>query len=156
MEIRSKSRAVALVGAGVVAGGILAGTLAANAATPSATGNGGTAGSSAPAPANADSPTPVRSDEKALDSALAAKLEQEAEAKTGGTAYRVESDAGDATYEAHVRKADGSMVTVKFDSSGAITAVEDGMGKGDPAPAGGPGHGGPGAPGGSGGSEGGA
>jgi hypothetical protein len=51
--------------------------------------------------------------------------------------YRVESDAGDGTYEAHVKKAHGSLVTVKFDKSGAITAVEAGMGTGDPAPSGG-------------------
>jgi hypothetical protein len=33
--------------------------------------------------------------------------------------YRVESDAGDGTYEAHVKKSDGTLVTVKFDGSGA-------------------------------------
>ena len=93
---------------------------------------------SSSAPANDFSSSPVRTDEKAVDSTLAATLTQKAEAKTGGAVYRVETDAGDATYEAHVTKGDGSLVTVKFDSSGNITAVEDGMGKGDPAPAGAP------------------
>jgi hypothetical protein len=148
VDIRSKGRAAALLGAGAVAGGILAGTLAANAAAPTGTSTTGVADSSSSAPANAESSTPARSDEKALDSTLAASLEQKAEARTGGTAYRVESDAGDAPYEAHVKKSDGTLVTVKFDSSGNITAVEDGMGKGDPAPAGG--HGGHGGPGGTG------
>ena len=42
---------------------------------------------------------------------------------------RVESDSGDATYEAHVTKSDGTKVTVKFDKSYKVTGVEDGMGK---------------------------
>jgi uncharacterized membrane protein YkoI len=47
----------------------------------------------------------------------------------GGTVDRVETDSGDAAYEAHMTKADGSEVTVKFDKSFAVTGVEDGMGK---------------------------
>jgi hypothetical protein len=141
--MNSKARAITLLGAGVVAGGILAGTLTANAATSdpssSSTSTSPPAANSA-APANDQSSTPVRSDEKAVDSTLATTLTQKAEAKTGGTVYRVESDAGDGTYEAHVKKSDGSLVTVKFDSSGTITSVEDGMGKGDPSPAGAPGN----------------
>jgi hypothetical protein len=31
-------------------------------------------------------------------------------------------------------KSDGSTVTVKFDKNGTVTAVEAGMGKGDPRP----------------------
>lgn len=42
--------------------------------------------------------------------------------------------AGDGAYEAHMTKADGTMVTVKFDSSLSSIKVEDGMDKGDPAP----------------------
>jgi hypothetical protein len=57
----------------------------------------------------------------------------------GGTVYRIETDAGDATYEAHMTKADGTEVTVKFDKNLAVTKVEAGMGAGDPAPAGGQG-----------------
>jgi hypothetical protein len=140
--MNSKARAMSLIGAGAVAGGILAGTLSANAATTDTSSSGSTSTSS---PAAADSSAPandgsssVRSDEKAVDSTLAATLTQKAEAKTGGTVYRVETDAGDGTYEAHVTKTDGTRVTVKFDGSGNITAVEDGMGAGDPAPAGGP------------------
>jgi hypothetical protein len=52
----------------------------------------------------------------------------------GGTVYRVETDAGDAAYEAHMTKADGTLVTVKMDKNFNVTAVEDGMGKGDPRP----------------------
>jgi hypothetical protein len=35
----------------------------------------------------------------------------------GGTVYRVETDSGDGTYEAHMSKADGTLVTVKFDKA---------------------------------------
>jgi hypothetical protein len=52
--------------------------------------------------------------------------------------YRVETDAGDAAYEAHMTKADGSLVTVKFDKNLKVIKVETGMGQGDPAPAGQP------------------
>jgi hypothetical protein len=41
---------------------------------------------------------------------------------------RVETDSGDAAYEAHMKKADGTLVTVKFDKSFTVTAVEPGMG----------------------------
>ena len=45
-------------------------------------------------------------------------------------------------YEVHMKKADGSLVTVKFGKNLKVTKVESGMGAGDPAPAG---HGAPGA-----------
>jgi hypothetical protein len=41
----------------------------------------------------------------------------------------VEADSGDATYEANMTKADGTEVTVTFDSSNNVTGVEAGMGK---------------------------
>jgi hypothetical protein len=44
------------------------------------------------------------------------------------TIDRVETDSGDATYEAHVTQKDGTQVTVKLDKRFAVTAVEDGMG----------------------------
>jgi hypothetical protein len=56
----------------------------------------------------------------------------------GGTVYRVETDADGASYEAHMTKADGTRVTVKFDKSFKVTRVEDGMGGAGPGgPAGG-------------------
>ena len=145
---RTVGAAAGLLAAGLVAGGILAGTLGASAATtdttttPSAAASSGSSsGSTTPGqpPANAKSSTPVRSDEKSVSTDIAAQLTTKAEvAVAGGTVYRVETDAGDAAYEVHITKADGSLVTVKFDKNLAVTAVEDGMGKGDPAPAGGP------------------
>jgi hypothetical protein len=42
-------------------------------------------------------------------------------------------------YEAHMTKADGTEVTVKLDKNFKVTAVESGMGKGDPKASGQPG-----------------
>jgi hypothetical protein len=76
----------------------------------------------------------VRSDEKAVSASTTATLKAAAlKAVPGGTVYRVETDAGDGTYEAHVTKADGSLVTVKFAKDLTVTKVEAGMGAGDPA-----------------------
>jgi hypothetical protein len=88
----------------------------------------------------------VRSDEKALSDSVAAKVRAAAlEAVPGGTVYRVETDADGATYEAHMKKSDGTLVTVKLDKSFAVTATEDGMGAGGPGDRGPGGHG-PGGP----------
>jgi hypothetical protein len=46
----------------------------------------------------------------------------------GATVIRVETDADGAVYEAHLKKSDGSMVTVKFDKDFNVTATESGMG----------------------------
>ena len=79
---------------------------------------------------------PVRPDEKSVSSATAATLRAAAlKAVPGGTVYRIETDAGDGVYEAHMKKADGSLVTVKFDKNLKVTKVESGMGAGDPGPA---------------------
>jgi uncharacterized membrane protein YkoI len=142
----------ALVGAGLVAGIIGATAIGANATT--AGSGSSTTSSSTSAPAGSAStagPTdndgdrhgsaPVRSDEKAISAADAATLKAAAlKAVPGGTVYRIETDAGDGVYEAHMTKADGTEVTVKFDKNLAVTKVETGMGQGDPHPAGAPGH----------------
>jgi hypothetical protein len=149
--MEKKQRSVALLSAGLLVGGAAAGVLvvsAANAATagPSLTASStssagesstGTSGSTGEgrqghghrfAPGQGSNP-----DEKAVSSTIAARLKAAAlKAVPGGTVLRVETDAGDAVYEAHMKKADGSFVTVKFDKAYAVTAVEDGMGKGDP------------------------
>ena len=143
-----------LIAAGAVVGGVLASTAGASAATgsaaattaaptattPAAASTTGPTTPNAPTASDPKSSTPVRSDEKATTAAIAATLKTKALAAVpGGTVYRIETDAGDATYEAHMTKADGSLVTVKFDANLNVTAVETGMGQGDPAPAGGQG-----------------
>jgi hypothetical protein len=46
----------------------------------------------------------------------------------GGTVLRVETDADGAAYEAHVRRPNGTEVTVKFDEQFNVTAVQEGRG----------------------------
>jgi hypothetical protein len=133
---RRKVAGAGLVAAGLVAGGVLASTLGASADTTSPTTGSSASSSANPGPGGA---APVRSDEKAVSSAQAATLKAAAlKAVPGGTVIRIETDAGDGVYEAHMKKADGTLVTVKFDKNLAVTKVEAGMGQGDPAPAGRP------------------
>lgn len=149
---RRAGLAVGMLAAGAVAGAVLAGTMSASAAdnstsasTTGAAATSGQASGSAGARGNHSS-SPVRGDEKALSSSDAAKVKAAAlKAVSGGTVYRIESDAGDGVYEAHMTKADGTEVTVKLNKSFTVTAVEAGMGKGDPRPSGQ--QGGPGSPG---------
>jgi uncharacterized membrane protein YkoI len=130
---------IALIGAGAAAGIVGATAIGANAqSSTTATAAGSAAAtstaSSAAKPPNPHSATPVRSDEKAVDAATAAKLKVAAlKAVPGGTVYRVETDADGNAYEAHMTKADGTEVTVKFDKNFAVTGVESGMGNGGPA-----------------------
>ncbi|WP_322780355.1 hypothetical protein [Frankia sp. Cas4] len=152
--------AAGLVTAGALTGGVLAGTTSASAATensPAAVVAAADSSSTTPtAPATtgtaagqpqsqpqgqpkgqAGGATPARSDEKQLTGTDAEKARAAAlQAVPGGTVYRVETDAGDAEYEAHMKKADGSLVTVKLDKNFTVIKVEDGMGAGDPAPSG--------------------
>lgn len=134
--------AVALLLAGGAVGGVLAATSSASAADTT------TASASAPAaresgPANRGSAS-VRAGEEALTGAdLATAKAAALKAVPGATVVRVETDADGATYEAHMTKADGSDVTVKFDKSMKVTAIQDGKGPGGPG-----GHRGPDGPGG--------
>lgn len=49
---------------------------------------------------------------------------------SGGTIIRVETDADGAVYEAHMKKADGSEVTVLFDGNFSVTGTQSGRGPG--------------------------
>jgi hypothetical protein len=127
--------AASLLAAGAVAGGVLATTLSASASNSSTSTIGGPElGGVRPTPGHLGA-RPVRSDERSLSAGKTANLRAAAlKAVPGGTVYRIETDAGDGTYEAHMQKADGSLVTVKFDRNLAVTRVEAGMGLGDPGP----------------------
>jgi uncharacterized membrane protein YkoI len=46
----------------------------------------------------------------------------------GATIIRVETDSGGSAYEAHVRKADGTTVTLKFDASFNVISSKGGFG----------------------------
>ena len=137
--------AVGLLAAGAIGGGVLASTLTASASsdTSAATAGAVSSPSSHARPPGPGGAQPVRPDENSVPSATAATLRAAAlKAVPGGTVYRIETDAGDGAYEVHMKKADGSLVTVKFDKNLTVTKVESGMGAGDPALAG---HGAPGA-----------
>ena len=56
----------------------------------------------------------------------------------GAIVVRAESDAQSSGYEVHLKKADGSFVTVHLSTAFAVTSTDDGFG---PGPAGG--HGAP-------------
>lgn len=142
----SRGLKIGLIGAGVAAGAVGATAVAAGAestspapATSSAAAPSGPGGAAQAKPGGDHGSAPVRDDEKSLSAGTAATLKAAAlKAVPGGTVYRVETDAGDGAYEAHMTKADGTEVTVKFDKNLKVTSVETGMGKGDPAPAGQP------------------
>ncbi len=93
--------------------------------------------STGPSPAATGSPSTgrpsggqgQRSDETVLTGTDAQKATAAAlVAVPGATVDRVETDADGAVYEAHMTKADGTKVTVKFDKSFTVTGVQDGMG----------------------------
>jgi uncharacterized membrane protein YkoI len=71
---------------------------------------------------------PQRSDETLLTGDVASKVSAAALAKVaGGTIERVETDAdGNAKYEAHMTKADGSRVTVYVNADFEVVSVESG------------------------------
>jgi hypothetical protein len=129
------AKGAGLLAAGAAAGAVVAGTLSATAATdqtPAARPDTEMA-----EPADRHGPDPVRSDEESVSADLAAQLEAAAlEEVPDGTVYRVETDSGDAAYEAHMTTPDGD-VTVLFDENLSIISVEEGMGPGGPG--GGPG-----------------
>ena len=103
-----------------------------------ASGSGSSSGSSSAAPSrsaaapNAQRPWgPQRSDETPLTGDALAKVTALAKAKVpGGTIIRVETDSDGSPYEAHVTKADGSVVTVKIDKNFKVTSTISGFGAG--------------------------
>jgi hypothetical protein len=136
----------ALLLVGGLAGGALAATGSASAAGTTSPPAPSTAAPMPGPQGRADTATPVRAGEKAETGANLATLKAAAmKAVPGGSVYRVETDADGATYEAHMTKADGTHVTVKFGKNLTVTAIEQGMGAGGPGrPPGGAGSGGPG------------
>lgn len=48
-------------------------------------------------------------------------------AESGATVVRAETDAEGATYEVHMKKSDGSQVTVKLNANFNVTSTESGM-----------------------------
>jgi hypothetical protein len=159
--MQRKARSTALLSAGLLAGGAPAGARvvsAPNAATADASLTAASSGSSSNEGATAGPSGEGREgqgfaqgqgrnpDEQSVSAGVEAKLKAAAlKAVPGGTVVRIETDSGPAAYEAHMKRSDGSLVTVKFDKSLAVAGVEDGMGKGpDGSASGGTRHGGSG------------
>jgi hypothetical protein len=122
-----------LVVLGAIAVGLTAGTYG----IASAANGSGSSQSSAPAAVNAAASSPnaqnpwgrQRSDETLLTGDAAAKVRQAALAKvSGATIIRVETDAdGNAAYEAHIVKADGTRATVYVNKQFEVVSVQTGM-----------------------------
>jgi hypothetical protein len=93
-----------------------------------------------------------RSDETPLTGDTASKVRALALAKVpGGTIVRVETDAdGNAAYEAHMTKADGTPITVYVSQALDVVSVQSGMPGPPNGPPNGPPHGRPAPPSGSG------
>ena len=115
-----------LLAAGVVAGGVLGLTNVAGAATATQTPR-----APATAPANMPDPATVSHGpgETLLTGSAASKVAAAAKAAVpGATIIRVETDSEGSPYEAHMRKADGSFVTVKVDKDFKVTSTQSGFG----------------------------
>ena len=94
-----------------------------------ASGSGSGPSSNSPAPSAQRPWGPQRSDETPLTGDALAKVTALAKAKVpGGTIIRVETDAdGNAAYEAHMVKADGTPATVYVDKAFNVVSVQSGM-----------------------------
>jgi len=122
-----------LVVLGAIAVGLTAGTYG----IAGAANGSGSSQSSASAAVNAAAKSPnaqnpwgrQRSDETLLTGDAAAKVRQAALAKvSGATIIRVETDAdGNAAYEAHIVKADGTRATVYVNKQFEVVSVQTGM-----------------------------
>jgi hypothetical protein len=125
--IRSRAR-IWIVTAALATGAAVGAAGVANAAGGSSSGSAGGAPSARPAMVN---PAMVSHGpgETLLTGTAAAKAKAAAlKAVPGATVVRVETDSAGAAYEAHLRKADGSYVTVKMNSSFTVTATDAGFG----------------------------
>jgi hypothetical protein len=111
---RRWARSVGLIAAGVIAGGVLAGAVSAGAQS-----------SSPSSSATTGHDKWGGAGETALTGTTAQKVTAAAQAAVpGGTVLRVETDSDGSPYEVHVRKSDGTEVTVKVDKSFKVTSIE--------------------------------
>src|SRR4051812_15173041 len=131
-EIRSK-----LVTGAVVAAAAVGGATIANAATSGSSQSSTSPAASAPPAAGAHGrPAPPRDpsrsfhslngrSEQPLTGGTRAKVQAAALAKVKGTVERVETNIDDsAPYEAHIRKADGTEVTVEVNKDFTVASVQ--------------------------------
>ena len=124
-----KAVVVAAVAVGIAAGSYGVASAANGSASGSSSASGSAAQTIAAAPSAPNPQNPwggQRSDETLLTGDAASKVEALARAKVpNGTIVRVETDAdGNAAYEAHMTKADGTPVTVYVNKQFEVVSVE--------------------------------
>ena len=125
----------------LVTGALMTGAAAGAAGIANAASGGSSSGSQATAPQGAPPGSPADvahgPGETLLTGTTAQRVRAAAlKAAPGASVVRVETDSDGSTYEAHLRKSDGSYVTVKVNASFAVTATDDGFG--GPPPGGSP------------------
>jgi hypothetical protein len=134
-KVRSGVIALAVLGAVAVGASAIAGA-ASNSGTTGTTGSQGNSQSGSGS-STARPPDPATLShgpgETLLTDGTADKVKQAALDKvSGATVLRVETDSEGSPYEAHLRKSDGSEVTVKVNKQFEVTAVQSGFGAGPP------------------------
>jgi uncharacterized membrane protein YkoI len=124
---------IALATFASVSGASILSSMSASAATTSSTTNpaaatqAATSTSTQPDPSQGGHVGANGTKEVLLTGDTATKATAAAEAAVpGATVLRVENDAEGATYEAHMKKTDGSQVTVKMDANFKVTGTEAG------------------------------
>lgn len=121
-----------LLTSALIAGGILGGAGIAHAATDSgSSSSSSSSGTAATTPQQAPDPSTMTNGpgETLLTGTEADQVTAAAKAAVpDGTIIRVETDSEGSAYEAHVKKSDGTTVTLKFDSSFKVTSTIDGFG----------------------------
>ena len=123
-----------LVTSALVAGSVIGGAGIAHAASndSSSTGSSSTGSATAQAPPQGQDPSTMTNGpgETLLTGTEADQVTAASKAAVpDGTIIRVETDNEGSAFEAHVKKADGTIVTLKFDSSYKLTDTIDGFGK---------------------------
>jgi hypothetical protein len=132
-RVRSGIIALAVLGAIAVGASAIAGA-ASNSGTTGTTGGQGSSGNNG---ATARPPDPATLShgpgETLLTDGTLNQVKQAALDKvSGATVIRIETDSQGSPYEAHLRKSDGTEVTVKVDKQFQVTAVQNGFGGGPP------------------------
>jgi len=117
----------------LVTGALMTGAAVGAAGIANAAAGGSSSGSQATAPQGAPPGNPADvahgPGETLLTGTTAQRVRAAAlKAVPGASVVRVETDSDGSTYEAHLRKSDGSYVTVKVNASFAVTATDDGFG----------------------------
>jgi hypothetical protein len=136
-RLRNRTKAWIVTGAAaatvLTAAGVAAAATGTSSGASSSTGAGSPAGTGTAtvAPKGAPDPRTVAHGpgETLLTGTTAAKVRAAALAAVpGATVIRVETDSAGSAYEAHLTRADGSVVTVKVDRSFAVTSTVSGFG----------------------------